>query len=114
MNSELPPSPPKSGNTVTSGVWVGLFFVLIFQVISPFLFLLADDLIQFEPKGSDDGFFLISAWLSVGWTAPFYLVPYAIFQRCKGRPLHANGVFILTGILFLVTSFCNAGVWGNI
>jgi hypothetical protein len=114
MSSEYPDTPQVRKDTVGAGVGISFLLVILFQVATPFLGFLVVELLPFEPSGGEEGIWVLIGWFSLGWTAPFYLLPFAFIQRRKSRPLRAKGVMMVAGILFMLTSLCNAGFWGGL
>jgi len=65
----------------------------------------------FRMQGDDQyaGIGVLIVLANIGWTQILFLPPMAIFQsKVRHRPHRAKGMWMVSGLLFLATSLCNA------
>lgn len=55
---------------------------------------------------------LMILWVHVGWTQPLYLLPLAWYFHKRSLTEVRNGVLMVCGALFFVTSLCTGSMIG--
>jgi hypothetical protein len=58
--------------------------------------------------GVDGGIWAFLAFFFVGWTQLLYLPAIGFYWRRRSYPLKAKGIFMTSGVLFMLSSACGA------
>jgi hypothetical protein len=110
MNFPKRKYPPElTDDRIIEGFIVALVLLVVFQIG---LLLLFSALTYFYPRG------LIESWANLilwnpGWSQLICL-PFYIWRNLRrGKKRRASGAAIFVGIMFFLTTACNAMIWGN-
>lgn len=96
-------------NSSAKEFWIGFGLALLWViVVQAFLYVVLLSVQGDDPYAGIGPLVLL---LQVGWTQVLYLPIFAVYQHMVGkRPTRAKGIWLVSGILFLLTSFCNAAL----
>ena len=103
-------NPDQEGDSVWLGIAAGFVAALLLEFV---VFVAMIAALAFLDPGDDSYFgipFLI-AMFQIGWIQVLVLPPYAWTQRRRGWPRKAKGILLMSGVLFLLGSLCNAARW---